>query len=99
MLIFILRMVLLIMEFIEKDLIDINIPIPKNSIVFDLDGKYIYPSFIETHSSFGIKKPKEEVQVEVLNMNHQEVVIIGMIIFLVITTVLMITIIAKRCKN
>ncbi len=47
---------------IEKDgsIIDLgsNIPIPKNSIVFDLDGKYIYPSFIETHSAFGVKKPQ-----------------------------------------
>ena len=35
-----------------------NLDIPNNSIVFDLDGKYIYPSFIETHSSFGVKKPQ-----------------------------------------
>ena len=47
---------------IEKDgkIIDIglNLSIPNNSIVFDLDGKFIYPSFIETHSSFGVKKPQ-----------------------------------------
>ena len=47
---------------IEKDgkIIDVglNLVIPNNSIVFDLDGKHIYPSFIETHSSFGVKKPQ-----------------------------------------
>ena len=47
---------------VEKDgkIVDLglNISIPKNSIVFDLDGKFIYPSFIETHSSFGVKKPQ-----------------------------------------
>lgn len=47
---------------IERDgkIIDIgiNLSIPNNSIVFDLDGKFIYPSFIETHSSFGVKKPQ-----------------------------------------
>ena len=47
---------------IEKDgkIIDIglNLTIPNNSVVFDLDGKFIYPSFIETHSSFGVKKPQ-----------------------------------------
>ena len=47
---------------IEKDgkIIDIgtNLVLPNNSIVYDLNGQYIYPSFIETHSSFGIKKPQ-----------------------------------------
>tara|TARA_B100001248_G_scaffold80419_2_gene58383 strand:+ start:1052 stop:4039 length:2988 start_codon:yes stop_codon:yes gene_type:complete len=47
---------------VEKDgkIVDLglDISIPKNSIVFDLDGKFIYPSFIETHSSFGVKKPQ-----------------------------------------
>ena len=47
---------------IEKDgkIIDIGLDlnIPNNSVVFDLDGKFIYPSFIETHSSFGVKKPQ-----------------------------------------
>jgi len=35
-----------------------NISIPKNSIVVDLKGKSIYPSFIDLYSDFGIKKVK-----------------------------------------
>ena len=35
-----------------------DIEIPKNSIIKDLNGNYIYPSFIEIHSSFGVKKPE-----------------------------------------
>ena len=49
---------------IEKDgkIIDIgvNLNLPNNSIVYDLKGQYIYPSFIETHSSFGVKKPQRK---------------------------------------
>jgi len=33
-----------------------NISIPKNSIVVNLKGKSIYPSFIDLYSDFGIKK-------------------------------------------
>ena len=33
-------------------------PIPKNTIVVNLDGKTIYPSFIDLYTSFGIEKPK-----------------------------------------
>ena len=33
-----------------------NIEIPKNTVIYDLDGRYIYPSFVETFSNFGIKK-------------------------------------------
>ncbi len=47
---------------IEKDgkIVQIgkDIEIPENSIVKDLNGNYIYPSFIEIHSSFGVKKPE-----------------------------------------
>jgi imidazolonepropionase-like amidohydrolase len=32
--------------------------IPKNSIVVDLKGKHIYPSFIDLYSNFGIQKSK-----------------------------------------
>jgi len=32
-----------------------NIKIPKDAIVVDLKGKYIYPSFVELFSDFGIK--------------------------------------------
>ncbi len=35
-----------------------TIPIPKNTIVVNLDGKTIYPSFIDLYTSFGIEKPK-----------------------------------------
>lgn len=34
-----------------------NITIPKNSIIIDLEGKEVYPSFIDLYSSFGIDKP------------------------------------------
>ena len=33
---------------------------PKNTLEIDLDGKFIYPAFIELHSSFGIADPKSE---------------------------------------
>ena len=32
--------------------------IPKNSIIFDLKGKSVYPSFIDIYSKFGVKSPK-----------------------------------------
>jgi imidazolonepropionase-like amidohydrolase len=35
-----------------------NISIPKNSITIDLEGKTIYPSFIDIYTSFGVEKPK-----------------------------------------
>ncbi len=35
-----------------------TISIPKNTIVVNLDGKTIYPSFIDLYTSFGIEKPK-----------------------------------------
>jgi len=45
---------------IEKEGIIINygknINFPPNSVIHDLKGKYIYPSFIELQSNFGIKK-------------------------------------------
>ena len=31
---------------------------PKNAVVIDLEGKHIYPSFVETYSSFGVKTPE-----------------------------------------
>ncbi len=34
--------------------------IPNNSQVVDLHGKYIYPSFIEIYSDFGIETPKRQ---------------------------------------
>ena len=35
-----------------------NIPIPKNARIYNMQSLHIYPSFIELHSDFGIKKPK-----------------------------------------
>ncbi len=36
-----------------------NVNIPEEAIVVDLDGKFIYPSFVEVFSDFGIKKVKQ----------------------------------------
>ncbi|MFD1095483.1 amidohydrolase family protein [Salegentibacter chungangensis] len=36
-----------------------NIEIPANSVVVDLKGKEVYPSFIDLFSDFGIEKPKK----------------------------------------
>ncbi|MFT4698780.1 MAG: imidazolonepropionase-like amidohydrolase [Flavobacteriaceae bacterium] len=36
-----------------------NVTIPKNSIITDLKGKYIYPSFIDPYSNFGVSKPEK----------------------------------------
>ncbi len=38
-----------------------NVTIPKNSITIDLEGKTIYPSFIDIYTSFGIEKPKSNL--------------------------------------
>jgi imidazolonepropionase-like amidohydrolase len=35
-----------------------NISIPGNTVVIDLDGKFIYPSFIDLYTDFGVEKPK-----------------------------------------
>ena len=35
-----------------------TIPLPKNTIVVDVVGKHIYPSFIDIFSDFGVEKPK-----------------------------------------
>jgi len=37
-----------------------SVTIPSNAIVIDLDGKSIYPSFIDVYSNFGVKKPKRK---------------------------------------
>ena len=34
-----------------------NVAIPKNCTTINLDGKSIYPSFIDMYTSFGIEKP------------------------------------------
>ena len=35
-----------------------RVTIPENSVVVDLKGRHIYPSFIESYSGFGIEKPE-----------------------------------------
>ncbi|WP_413998637.1 amidohydrolase family protein [Flavobacterium sp. W1B] len=35
-----------------------TVTLPKNTIVVNLEGKSIYPSFIDMYTSFGIEKPK-----------------------------------------
>ncbi len=35
-----------------------QVNIPKNTVVVDLEGKFIYPSFIDMYSTFGIKIPE-----------------------------------------
>ena len=35
-----------------------SVSIPKNAITIDIEGKSIYPSFIDLYSSFGVEKPK-----------------------------------------
>ncbi|MEP6930749.1 MAG: amidohydrolase family protein [Flavobacterium sp.] len=38
-----------------------TVSIPKNSITIDLEGKTIYPSFIDIYTNFGIEKPKRNL--------------------------------------
>jgi len=35
-----------------------NVKAPKNATIVDLDGKFIYPSFIDMYTAFGVKKPE-----------------------------------------
>ncbi|XLS30418.1 amidohydrolase family protein [Flavobacteriaceae bacterium M23B6Z8] len=37
-----------------------NLKLPDNTVVIDLQGKYIYPSFIDIFTEFGIKKPEKK---------------------------------------
>ena len=39
-----------------------NINLPKNTRVYDKKGLYIYPSFIDVHTSFGIETPKRSIR-------------------------------------
>lgn len=36
-----------------------TVSLPKNSVIIDASGKYIYPSFIDIYSDFGVEKPKK----------------------------------------
>jgi len=35
-----------------------SVKLPKNTTIFDLTGKTIYPSFIDLYTSYGVEKPK-----------------------------------------
>ena len=37
-----------------------NVSIPKGAIIHDLKGKFIYPSFIDIYSSYGLPDPKKQ---------------------------------------
>jgi imidazolonepropionase-like amidohydrolase len=37
-----------------------SVSIPENSVIIDLEGKYIYPSFIDAYTGFGIEKPQSK---------------------------------------
>ena len=39
-----------------------NVAIPKNCTTINLDGKSIYPSFIDIYTSFGVEKPKRNME-------------------------------------
>jgi len=37
-----------------------SVSIPKQAVIVDLKGKFIYPSFIDAYTSFGVEKPKRK---------------------------------------
>jgi len=37
-----------------------DVKLPKNTTIINLNGKFIYPSFIDLYSDFGIKKPSSD---------------------------------------
>jgi len=37
-----------------------NVTIPANSTTINLEGKHIYPSFVDPYSDFGVEKPKRQ---------------------------------------
>lgn len=39
-----------------------NGSIPEGYVVYDMDGKYIYPSFIDAFSTYGVNQPKKKPQ-------------------------------------
>jgi imidazolonepropionase-like amidohydrolase len=39
-----------------------TVTIPKNSVIINLEGKSIYPSFIDMYTNFGIEKPKKNME-------------------------------------
>lgn len=39
-----------------------SVALPQNTVVIDVDGKSIYPSFIDLYTDFGVEKPKRNGQ-------------------------------------
>ncbi|MGB5316342.1 MAG: amidohydrolase, partial [Robiginitalea sp.] len=37
-----------------------RVDVPSNSLIIDLEGKSVYPSFIDVFSSFGVEQPKRD---------------------------------------
>ena len=52
-----------------------GIKFPENSLVFDLEGKHIYHSFIELNSHFGIKKTTKKSGHQLHNMSLLKLVL------------------------
>ena len=55
--------------------VDTNLEIPVGSIVTNLDGDYIYPSFIDLYSSYGVEKQQKRLitivhSIKLLNQDH-----------------------------
>lgn len=46
----------------DNKIIDVaeNLAVPKNAVVYDLNGKHIYPSFIDLYSEYGIPEGNKE---------------------------------------
>jgi imidazolonepropionase-like amidohydrolase len=38
----------------QGKIVGINIPVPKEAVVIDCKGKFIYPSFIDLYSDYGV---------------------------------------------
>jgi imidazolonepropionase-like amidohydrolase len=55
-----------------------TVNIPKNTITVNLEGKSIYPSFIDMYTSFGMDKRKQKVHDKVNRMTQNEKAITGM---------------------
>ena len=51
--------------------VDSQLTIPKGAIIHQMDGDYIYPSFIELHSEYGIptkeRLPPWKLQLNIIN--------------------------------
>ena len=41
----------------QGKIVGINVPVPKDAVVVDCKGKFIYPSFIDLFSNYGLSSP------------------------------------------